>query len=73
MELDIRSIKCTLGMDVLRAKTPEMVRTELSSCLLLYNLIRESMLSAAIDPGRSCRSLRFTATVQMLGSLWLCI
>ena len=72
VELDIRSIKCTLGMDILRAKTPEMVRTELWSCLLLYNLIRESMLSAAIEKGRSCRSLSFTATLQMLGNLWLC-
>lgn len=72
VELDIRSIKCTLGMDILRAKTPEMVRTELWSCLLLYNLIRESMLSAAISTGRSCRSLSFTATLQMLGNLWLC-
>ena len=72
VELDIRSIKCTLGMDILRAKTPDMVRTELWSCLLLYNLIRESMLSAAISTGRSCRSLSFTATLQMLGNLWLC-
>ena len=37
VELDIRSIKCSLGMDVLRAKTPEMVRIELWSCLLAYN------------------------------------
>ena len=72
VELDIRSIKCTLGMDILRAKTPDMVRTELWSCLLLYNLIRESMLSAAMSTGRSCRSLSFTATLQMLGNLWLC-
>jgi hypothetical protein len=72
VELDTRSIKCTLGMDILRAKSPEMLRTELWSCLLLYNLIRESMLSAAMGTGRSCRSLSFTATVQMLGNLWLC-
>lgn len=71
VELDIRAIKCTLGMDILRAKTPEMVRTELWSCLLAYNLIRESMLQAARRSGRACRSLSFTATLQMLGSLWL--
>ncbi len=47
VELDIRAIKCTLGMDILRAKTPAMVRTELWSCLLVYNLLRESMLQAA--------------------------
>ena len=71
VELDIRAIKCTLGMDILRAKTPEMVRTELWSCLLVYNLIRESMLQAALRSDRACRSLSLTATLQMLGNLWL--
>lgn len=71
VELDIRAIKCTLGMDILRAKTPAMVRTELWSCLLVYNLMRESMLQAALRNGRECRSLSFTATLQMLGNLWL--
>ena len=72
VELDIRAIKVTLGMDVLRAKTPEMVRTELWSCLLVYNLLRESMLQAARASGRACRTLSLTATLQMLGNLWLC-
>ena len=71
VELDIRAIKCTLGMDILRAKTPKMVRTELWSCLLVYNLIRESMLQAAQRSGRACRSLSLTATLQLLGNLWL--
>ena len=53
------------------AKTPAMVRTELWSCLLAYNLIRESMLHAATEKGRPCRSLSLTATLQMIGNLWL--
>lgn len=36
VEFDIRAIKVTLGMDIIRAKTPKMVRTELWSCLLVY-------------------------------------
>ena len=71
VELDIRAIKVTLGMDILRAKTPDMVRTELWSCLLVYNLLRESMLQAARANGRTCRSLSLTATLQMLGNFWL--
>lgn len=71
VELDIRAIKATLGMDILRAKTPEMVRTELWSCLLVYNLLRKSMLGAALTSGRTCRSLSLTAALQMLGNLWL--
>jgi hypothetical protein len=71
IELDIRSIKCTLGMEVLRAKTPEMVRTELWSCLLAYNLIRAKMLQSAATSGRDIRSMSFTTTKQLLGSNWL--
>jgi hypothetical protein len=71
VELDIRAIKVTLGMDILRAKTPEMVRTELWSCLLVYNLIRHSMLQAACQAGVRCREMSFTATLQLLGNLWL--
>ncbi len=71
VELDIRAIKVTLGMDILRGKTPEMVRTELWSCLLVYNLIRQSMLQAALGSGRACRTLSLTATLQILGNLWL--
>ena len=71
VELDIRSIKCSLGIDVLRAKTPEMVRTELWSCLLAYNLIRAKMLQSCAANGRDCRSLSFTTTMQLLGTNWL--
>jgi hypothetical protein len=71
VELDIRAIKSTLGLDILRAKSPEMVRTELWSCLLVYNLIRHSMLQTACQGGTRCRQMSFTATLQLLGNLWL--
>ncbi len=71
VELDIRSIKCSLGMDILRAKTPAMVRTELWSCLLAYNLIRLKMLQSCATSGRDPRSLSFTTTLQLLGTNWL--
>jgi len=71
VELDIRAIKVTLGMDVLRARTPEMVRTELWSCLTVYNLLRQSMLEAALRADCACRELSLTATLQLFGNLWL--
>ncbi len=71
IELDIRSIKCSLGMDILRAKSPAMVLTELWSCLLAYNLIRFKMLQSGIATGRDPRSLSFTTTQQMLAASWL--
>ena len=46
VELDLRHIKTTLGMDVLRSKTPEMVRKEISVHLLAYNLLRTVMWEA---------------------------
>jgi hypothetical protein len=71
VELDIRAIKCSLGMDILRAKSPEMVRTELWSCLLAYNLIRLKMLQSSAARGRDPRSMSFTATLQLLATNWL--
>ena len=46
-ELDIRSLKQTLKMDVLRCKTPAMVRKEFWAHLLAANLIRGVMAEAA--------------------------
>jgi hypothetical protein len=71
VELDIRAVKCSLNMDILRAKTPDMVRTELWSCLLAYNLIRLKMLQSCSESGRDPRSLSFTTTMQLLATNWL--
>lgn len=46
VELDLRNLKTTLGMDVLRCKTPSMVRKEIYVYLLAYNLLRSLMWSA---------------------------
>lgn len=68
VELDIRSIKTTLGMDILRCKSPEMVGKEVWTCLLAYNLIRKTMLQAAYKSGRSPRELSFTAAMQTIAA-----
>jgi putative transposase len=70
VELDIRALKITLGMDVLRCKTPEMVAKEIWTCLLAYNLIRQTMLEAAWASGRSPRQLSFTAALQKIAASW---
>ena len=70
VELDIRTIKCTLGLDVLRCKSPEMVRRELWTGLLAYNLIRQTMLQAAVQAGRSPRQLSFAAALQKIAASW---
>ena len=72
VELDIRALKVTLSIDVLRCQTPEMVRREIWVALLAYNLIRRAMLQAALasDSGRSPRQLSFTAAMQKIAASW---
>lgn len=70
-ELDLRSLKSTMSLDVLRCKTPEMVRTELWMGLLAYNLVRHSLLQAAVTAQCSPRQLSFCAGLQFLASTWL--
>jgi hypothetical protein len=65
IELDIRNIKTTLGMEVLRCMKPAMVEKELWVCLLAYNLIRLLMAQAAHMAGVYPRELSFKHTVQM--------
>lgn len=47
VELYLRHIKTTMGMDVLRCKSPDMIEKELWMHLIAYNLIRALMLDAA--------------------------
>jgi putative transposase len=69
-ELDIRVIKSTLGFDVLRCQTPEMVRKELWTALLAYNLIRQTMLQAAEGADCSPRELSFAHGLQTIAASW---
>ena len=65
VELDLRNIKTTLGMEVLRCLTPAMVQKELWVSLLAYNLIRLLMAQAASNAGVHPRQLSFKHTVQL--------
>jgi len=65
-ELDLRSIKCVMRMDVLRCKSPSMVRKEIWMHLLAYNLVRKLMAEAALAAGCAARQISFTGTLQTL-------
>jgi hypothetical protein len=56
-ELDLRSLKQTLHMDVLRCKTPALVREEIWTHILAYNLIRTIIAQAATKHGIEPRSI----------------
>jgi hypothetical protein len=67
-ELDLRSLKVTLQMDVLRCKTPELVRKEIWTHILAYNLIRTIMAQAATEHGIQPRTISFKGVLQTLGA-----
>jgi hypothetical protein len=69
IELRFRDIKTTLGMDVLRGKSAEVVRKEIFMHLVAYNLIRALMWQAASKHGCALHRLSFAGTVARLNAL----
>jgi hypothetical protein len=67
-ELDLRAIKTVLGMDIMRSKTPAMVRKELWMYILAYNLIRSVMATAAVQDGLVPHMLSFTGALQAVNA-----
>lgn len=65
-EVDIRSIKVTMQMDVLRCKTPDMVHKEIWTHLLAYNLLRTVMAVAADENDIEPRQVSFKGAKQTL-------
>jgi len=65
-ELDLRSLKRTMQMDVLRCKTPGLVRKEIWAHVLAYNLVRTVMAQAAARHHIEPRSVSFKGAVQTL-------
>ena len=65
-ELDLRTIKITLQMDILRCKSPELVRKEIWTHILAYNLIRTIIAQAANKHDILPRSISFKGTLQTL-------
>jgi Transposase DDE domain len=67
-ELNLRALKQTLQMDVLRGKSPEMVRKEVWAHLLVYNLVRLVMAQAAAAAGVRADAVSFTGALQTLNA-----
>lgn len=67
IELDLRNLKTTLGMERLHCKTPAMNEKELWVYLLAYNLIRLLMTESAKQTDMLPRLLSFKHSLQ----LWL--
>ncbi len=66
VELDLRSIKTVMQMDVLRCKSPAMVKKEIAVHMLAYNLVRAVMAQAAFLGHVVPRQLSFKAALQLI-------
>jgi hypothetical protein len=65
-EINLRSLKTMMNMDVLRCQTPEMVRKEIWAHLLAYNLIRTVIAQSAAKHDKHPRQISFTRTMRTL-------
>jgi IS4 transposase len=66
VELNFRSIKTVLGMDIVSSKTPEMVHKEVWMHMLAYNVIRTAMCEVAAIKTCPVTSISFRATQQIM-------
>lgn len=66
VELFFRDIKTTMGMDILKCKSPEMVRKEIIMHFIAYNCIRMLMYEAAEEYGVGVDRLSFKGSLQAL-------
>ena len=65
-EINLRSLKIVMNMDVLRCQTPDMVRKEIWAHLLAYNLIRTVIAQAAARHGKHPRQISFARAMRTL-------
>jgi hypothetical protein len=63
LELALRHLKTTLGMELLRCQTPDMAEKELLAYLVAYNMIRCLMAQAVAQAGVEMDRLSFKGTV----------
>ena len=66
IELWFRDIKTSMGMEVLRCKSPKMLHKELEMFLIAYNLIRSLMAQAGASYDLPMERLSFKGTVDSL-------
>jgi hypothetical protein len=66
VELFFRDIKTTMGMDVLRCRTPALVKKEILMHFIAYNALRLLIVDAAQEVRQSSRRISFKGSIQAL-------
>ena len=66
VELFFRNIKTTMGMDILRCQSPDMVRKEILMHFIAYHCIRRLMIESVTGSEAPVRRVSFKGCVQAL-------
>ena len=66
VELSFRDIKTTLGLDILRTKSPALVEKEIYMQAIAYNIVRGVMLQSAQQYDEDLERMSFKGTVDTL-------
>lgn len=64
VEVDLRHLKTSMGMDILSCKTPQMVEKEVVMYMIAYNLIRAKMVLAAKAKDIELSRISYKSTIQ---------
>ena len=59
-----------MQMDVLRCKTPDMIRKEMWTHLLAYNLLRSLMCATATEQDLKPRQVSYKGSLQLLNAFY---
>ena len=68
IELRLRDVKTTMGMECFPVKTPEMAHKTLKVMMVAYNLVRALMQEASMDAGVRLAELSFKASLDHIMS-----
>ena len=66
VEVDLRSLKTYMGMEMLGCLTPEMIKKEIAVYFMAYNLIRSIIAQSAIIHEKHPRNISFAGAVQLI-------
>ena len=71
IELDFRSIKTNMGMEMLRCKSANMVKKEIAVYFISYNLIRANIARSAVMNKKIPRQISFMTAIQLFNVIKL--
>jgi hypothetical protein len=70
IETDLRTIKKTIHLEILRCQTPEMISKELTLAITAYNLVRAVINESAQRTGLNPRQYSFSRVLDLINA-WL--